>query len=202
MREYAYEFRGRIRLPWRDSRGMTGIEAAILLVAAVVVGTVSAVAILSAGLFAEQKAKESVIAGISGAGSGLEFRPPVIAQAITGDGGNVTQVTFALANAPGRSPADMTPGDTIIRYTDDNQSVIFAATGDFRFDATGLIRADSDNLIEPGEVYEITMTGFNSLTTPLRTGDTFTIEVITPQGAVLNIERTTPAALDSYNDLG
>ena len=67
---------------------------------------------------------------------------------------------------------------------------------------TGDGNADSDNLVEPGEIYRITLNGMEaSLDPDLSTGDTFIVEVIPPQGAVLHIERTTPVFIESFNDL-
>ena len=75
-------------------------------------------------------------------------------------------------------------------------------TGD-NFTVTGLGSADTNKLVEPGEIYEIKVTGMKSKFNPdLQTGDSFTIEVIPPQGAVIHIERLTPVQFESSNDLG
>ena len=89
---------------------------------------------------------------------------------------------------------------TIIRYTDTGQTL--SLTGD-DFTATGLGLADTDNLVEAGEIYEVKITGMAAKLSPdLGTADTFTVEIIPPQGAVLRIERLTPVALTAYTDLG
>ena len=62
--------------------------------------------------------------------------------------------------------------------------------------------ADVDNLVEPGEIYEVTMSNLANLTGDLTTATVFTLELIPPQGAVLHIERTTPVWLETFNDLG
>ena len=51
--------------PWSDQRGITGLETAIVLIAFVVVSSVSAFAALSTGLFSSDKAKETHAAGLS-----------------------------------------------------------------------------------------------------------------------------------------
>ncbi len=49
----------------RDSRGITGLETAIVLIAFVVVSSVFAFAALSTGLFPSDKSKETINAGLS-----------------------------------------------------------------------------------------------------------------------------------------
>lgn len=62
--------------------------------------------------------------------------------------------------------------------------------------------ADSDKLVEPREIYRITLNGMEAgLDQDLSTGDTFIVEVIPPQGAVLHIERATPVFIEPFNDL-
>jgi flagellin-like protein len=47
-----------------NQRGITGIETAIILIAFVIVASVFAYVVLSAGLFSTQKAKEAIHAGL------------------------------------------------------------------------------------------------------------------------------------------
>ena len=62
--------------------------------------------------------------------------------------------------------------------------------------------ADSDNLVEAGEIYEITLTSMTANLDPdLQTSDTFRLELIPPNGAVLFIERTTPVFLQNITSL-
>ncbi len=50
---------------FRDQRGITGLETAIVLIAFVVVSSVFAFAALSTGLFTSDKAKETIKAGLA-----------------------------------------------------------------------------------------------------------------------------------------
>ena len=187
---------------WHDQLGITGLETAIVLIAFVVVSSVFAFAALSTGLFTADKARETIRSGLSEARGTLEIKGPIIAKAVTGDGGNVTEFFFQVGNAAGGDFIDLTPGETIIKYTDKNQTQIFTGGSTFAFSASGVGNADADKLVEPGELYEINMTGLGSLGTTLKTGDIFTVEVLPPRGAVLTIQRTTPVALNIFNDLG
>ena len=182
-----------------EERGITGLETAIVLIAFVVVSSVFAFAALSTGLFSSDQAKETIRAGLSEARGTLELRGAVIAEDTDSDG-DVDKIYFQVANAAGGEPIDLTQGKTIIRYSDSSQSVIFDSAAMFSVSPVG--DADSDNLLEPGELYEISLLNMESnLATNLANSKTFVIEVIPPQGAVLYIERTTPVVVDKYNDL-
>ena len=187
------------RLSVNEERGITGLETAIVLIAFVVVSSVFAFAALSTGLFSSDQAKETIRSGLSEARGTLELRGAVIAED-TDVNGDMDKVYFQVANAAGGEPIDLTQGKTIIRYSDSSQSVIFDTSALFSVSAIG--DADSDNLLEPGEIYEISLLGMESnLATNLANSKTFSVEVIPPQGAVLFIERTTPVVVAKYNDL-
>ena len=200
------------RPQWRDQAGITGLETAIVLIAFVVVSSVFAFAALSTGLFTADKSKETIQAGLEEARGTLELKGSVLVkEAGENTGDVVNEISFTVANAAGGQFVAITPGRTIIKYSDKNQSVIFGATGDsFAFVVDPLGNADNDNLVETGEIYKITLKHLagsgdgarTGLTTTLKTGDTFQVEMIPPHGAVLLIERTLPITLTTFTDLG
>ena len=182
----------------RDNRGITGLETAIVLIAFVVVSSVFAFAALSTGLFSSDRSKETINAGLKEASGTLEVRGSVIAKATT-TGDAIDAITVQVANAAGGQAVDITPGETLITYSDADQSVTLVS-GDFT--VTGLGGADSDNLVEPGEMYEIKLTGLEAKLNPdLPKDKLFNINIKPPVGAVLHIQRWTPVALDKFNDL-
>ena len=203
MQKQVPKFRTTIPEHWRCQRGITGLETAIVLIAFVVVSSVFAFAALSTGLFSSDKAKETINAGLSEARGTLELRGAVIAQAsTTGDSGSISSMTLQVANSAGGESVDLTPGETIIKYSDASQARTFIDSGDYVFTVTGVGNADVDNLVEAGEIYEIALTALGNLTGDLSTDTVFTIEIIPPKGAVLHIERTTPVWLEIFNELG
>ena len=180
-------------------RGITGLETAIVLIAFVVVSSVFAFSALSTGLFSSDKSKETIQAGLSEARGTMEIRGSVIAED-TDSNGDIDKVYFQVANSAGGEAIDLTQGETVIRYNDTSQSVMFDATAEFS--VTPLGDADSDNLLEPGEMYELALLNMETnLATNLTNSATFTIEVMPPKGAVLHIERSTPVVLAQYNYL-
>lgn len=192
MLDPRFKFLRQVPPAWQDSRGITGLETAIVL---------TAFAALSTGLFSSDKAKETINACLAEARGTLELRGSIIAKS---SGDAINEISFHVSNAAGGQAVELTPGETLITYTDVNQSVTLdstATTGGFT--VTPLGNADSDDLVEPGEMYEVKIIGLDTKLNPTLLKDrSFTLEVKPPQGAVIHIERRTPVVLDTFNDLG
>ena len=192
---------------WNNQRGITGLETAIVLIAFVVVSSVFAFAALSTGMFSSDKARETVHAGLSQTRATMELKGSVIGTSdVAAVTGVLTTITFHVTQSAGGADIDLTPGTTIIKYTDETQAKLFGSTAGFT--VTGIGSADSDNLLERNEVYKIelinldlTGPGDDKLTNSLGVSKTFTLEVIPVKGAVLHIERTTPIYMDVINFL-
>ncbi len=186
-----------------DQRGITGLETAIVLIAFVVVSSVFAFAALSTGLFSSDKAKETISAGLAEARGTLELKGAVIATGIgsTGTTAAITSILFKVANAAAGESIDLTPGNTIIKYSDINQ--VYNMNDSSEFTATNVASfGNSDGLLEIGEVFEIKLLTLNStLTTILGTSQDFTLELVPPSGAVLFIGRRTPVSLKTSMNL-
>ncbi|MCL0048029.1 hypothetical protein M1N20_01020 [Dehalococcoidia bacterium] len=202
----------------REQKGITGLETAIILIAFVVVASVFAYTVLSAGLFAAERGREAVHAGLEGARAAIELRGGVIAEAGNVTTAAVNQLIFTVSSTLGGAPVDFTPPTNItggraaevgnnhvvvISYIDEDQ---------FRSDLGWTKRAigehDGDNLLEEGEKFQITVgrpaeaEGLVTALDPrLTKGRTFTIEIKPPVGAVLSIERTIPPRVDKVMNL-
>jgi archaeal flagellin FlaB len=206
----------------RDEKGITGLETAIILIAFVVVAAVFAYTALSAGLFATQKSQEAVYSGLEEARSSLELRGAVTATAGTnGASGTVKQVTFIVSNVLHGETIDFTAptadnatgkaasgsnNRVVISYVDSNQQV-----DNLYWTATPLGKNDSDEMLDDNEKFQVTIGSTTSgsgagnlidaLGTDLGPNQKFSIVVRPPVGAVLTIERTTPAYIDTIMDL-
>jgi archaellin len=188
------------------------------VIAAVFAGTM-----LSAGLFSAQKSQESVYSGLNQVRGTLGLRGDVLATAnSTGSNGTIKQITFIVNNVLGGQPVDFTPptadGNTgiadagssnkvVINYTDRNQAV-----KNLYWTMTRLGSSNGNNMLEQNERFEIIIGDtsstagnggnlVNALITRLGINKTFTLELLTPVGAVLAIERTTPAYIDPVMNL-
>jgi len=176
----------------RDERGITGLETAIILIAFVVVASVFAYTVLSAGIFSSQKGQEAIHSGLQQARSTLELKGDVVAK---GNATEVQSVVFCVGNALAGEVIDLTTpaggnNVTVISYS--SQGV---RTDDLSWTKTPLGTNDGDDLLEAGEMFEITV-DVTGLDETIDAYHTFSLEVKPPVGSVLVIERTTPAALD------
>ena len=197
-----------------DQRGVTGLETAIILIAFVVVASVFAYTVLSAGLFSSEKGKEAIHAGLEQARGTMEVVGGIIAKdegnvnySSTGADDIVDLIIFTVANALDGEPIDLTTtidsnddGDlsdesgqthtTIITYIDETQRV-----DDIAWTKAEVGKGDGDDLLEPGEKMQITV-NVSQLTTALDADNKFTIEIKPDRGSALLLERILPAVID------
>ncbi len=183
-----------------DETGITALETAIILIAFIVVASVFAFTILSAGTSSTQRGSEAINAGIKSVQSSMEVKGSVIAKDDAGTG-NVSTIVFTVGLVSGGDPVDLSTDAAkkvvIIGYRDSKQFV-----NDVPFDVAWVGAHANDPLLEQGELAEITL-NLGAASTPivLGTSQQFTIEVKPPVGAVLDLQRTTPAAIAAVNDL-
>ena len=211
----------------RKRKGFTGLEAAIVLTAFVVVAAVFSYVVLNAGFFTTQKSKEVVHTGVEQATSSLELSGDVIGHAwlydssnktyyhywnestddkYILDSNNLTVVEFYLTLTAGRNPISLS--DLVISYTDkdthegnisycNNES---AALGNLTMPSWNytIIYSDGDALLEYGEKAKIIIALPDYGVTR---NQEFTIEVKPSEGATLSITRTAPPSLDEMMSL-
>lgn len=159
---------------FQQQRGITGLETAIILIAFVVVASVFSFTVLSTGVFASERSKETVYAGLEEAKSSLEPRGSVIAfkgrAGTTTDEDTIYKIQFVLGNAIAGEPVDLTPPytsdstntdpdissgaeyKTVISYQDKNQYL-----SDVPWTIKLLGQSSNDYLLEQGEKAEITV---------------------------------------------
>jgi archaellin len=141
---------------------------------------VFAFAALSTGLFSCDKAKEIHAAGLSETRGTLELKGSVAAKVsgTTGSSGVVTSVEFQLSNAAAGNAIDMIPGNTVIKYGGNNQTLTLNSSTEFSASNIASF-GDSDYLLEVGEVFQVTLLNTDTqLTTDLGTNTAFTIEMV------------------------
>jgi len=187
----------KLKKAMRGERGITGLETAIILIAFVVVASVFAYTVLSAGIFSSQKGKEAIYTGLAEARSSLTLKGELVAHDTNSDG-KLNTVTFMLTNALNGEAVDMTPtaggnNVTVISYTDKTQHI-----DNLSWTVAKLGMDDGDNLLEPGETFEVTV---DVAAANVGSYTTFALDVKPPVGSVLVIEATTPAVIDAINIL-
>jgi flagellin FlaB len=191
----------------KGEKGMTGLETAIILIAFVTVAAVFGYAVLSAGLFSAERGKETIYAGLEQAKSNLEVSGSVIAKGTAG--AQVNTILVTVKNAIAGNPIDMTPCDGTANAT--NKCVISLTTAqdyfkNIKWTKTAIGAADTDNLLEVGEQFEVTITladlgTGNTLTDNLTANDSFSLQFKPSAGSTITIMRTLPAQIDAVMDL-
>ncbi|MBZ0297689.1 MAG: hypothetical protein K8L99_34350, partial [Anaerolineae bacterium] len=172
------------------------LETAIILIAFIVVASVFAFAILSLGSSSTEKSEEAIYAGLEGVQSSMSVKGAVIAKDDSGSG-NVESVIFTLALVAGGDPVDMGSSSVVIGYRDGAQYEPVAP-----WSVAWVGNTDSDDLLEDGELAEVTVDLATLLTTtPLSAQTEFTLEIKPPTGAVISLTRTTPAAIETVMEL-
>ena len=187
-----------------DQRGITGLETAIILIAFVVVASVFAYTVLSAGIFSSERGKEAVHAGLEEAQGSMSLVGSLVAED-PDDDEDVDKVVFTVANALAGIPVDLTcPTDatddgladaastnvTVLSFYDKNLSY-----DDITWEKVALGNDDGDELLEANEKFKITA-WFTATSGAVGTYHDFTVEVKPPHGSSLVIERTTPGVID------
>ena len=97
-----------------EQRGITGLETAIILIAFVVVASVFAYTVLSAGIFSSEKGKEAIHSGLEQARGTMELVGGVVLKdtgaptSSTSSDDKVDQVIFTVSNALDGEAIDLT----------------------------------------------------------------------------------------------
>ncbi len=172
----------------KDEKAFTGLEAAIVLTAFVVVAAVFSYVVLGAGFFTSDKAKEVIHSGVDQATSSMELSGDVIAK--EGSTDNVGYVLLTVQLTAGQAPVDMRKSKMVISYFDATQY-----NNNVTWDAVW-IKGEED-LLNPNEKAEINVTIPDGLLKNME----FTLEVKPPVGATLPVTRTIPGAVDSVMNL-
>ena len=201
----------RINGLWKDQKGITGLETAIILIAFIVVAAVFAFTVMTTGLFSTEKAKTTAQAGIAEASSTFAPKGGLIAECAQNAQNACTHVdalTFQITTASGSTGTSIAPDKIALIYSDDNQRDATNADINNRLPADGILStvtitkivasaANAPELLQQGDVAEIrvelnttagaaTLLGNNAL---------FRLEIIPQQGGSLILSRKTPPEL-------
>ena len=196
-------------------KGIVGIEAAIVLIAFVIVAAALAFVVLNMGMFTTQRSKEVIGRGLSEASSAIEVDGIVT--------GNVTNnkvgaLLIPLKVAPGREAVDLDPRKLAVKLVINSGAQGGVAYEDVYIDAVPpnqvtdtdintllnhvtqngtakiiIIQGDNDKVLEFGEkaILVIRMPTNNYLDTY----ESVMVEVKPVEGAPLTVERTVPPSL-------
>lgn len=180
----------------------TGLEAAIVLIAFVVVAAVFSYVVLGAGFFTTQESQRVVHTGVSQATSNMEILGDVYGLDTNGNG-EMDTVRFTVGLAAGGAPIDMTKVQMVWSTASTVETIanVTNLTGDpaegGKWNISEQNFGDTDLLLESGEQFTV----YVMPTAELGTSTKFSLEVRPSIGAALGLTRTTPAQIDAVNKL-
>jgi archaeal flagellin FlaB len=172
-------------------KGMTGLETAIILIAFVTVASVLAYSVLSAGIFSAERGKATVYGGLQQAQSSLDVKGAVIGTSADNDALTTLVVNLGLVN-----PTEQVDSAAIHLTLITNNVTEQLTTDDFTLAILpGSTERGAASMIERDEVWQLTVTIPADAT--IAAYESFTLQVIPPTGASLQIKRALPGYLDS-----
>jgi len=199
-------------------KGIVGIEAAIVLIAFVIVAAALAFVTLNMGFYTTQKSKETMKTGLEEATSALEVDGSVIG-AVNTTVKKVWAIAIPIKLSSGRNPVDLTK--VAITVTTENKTVYLSvSSSDLKTgnEAGGEVFSnldttsgdgdeflfieyvgDHDNLVEVNEkwVLVIQLNHTSVLNAMLDAYSMISVEIKPATGAPLTVERIIPAQLSN-----
>ncbi|WP_424357510.1 archaellin/type IV pilin N-terminal domain-containing protein [Methanocella sp. MCL-LM] len=183
----------------KNNAAFTGLEAAIVLIAFVVVAAVFSYVMLGAGFFTSQKSKEVVHTGVDQATSSIQLSGDVTG---IGAANEVTNLYVTLSLTAGNNPVDTSK--VVVSYKDNlqyNPRIFDGVTNaaDIHWVKSNQAAGSEDNMLEEFEKVrlDITIPGTYNLVANTQ----FTIEVKPAAGAILPITLTTPPVVSGVMTL-
>jgi len=181
-------------------KGITGIETAIILIAFVIVASVFAYVVLTAGLFSTQKANEVIHTGLDEAQSTIEVKGNVYGEMV---GGILDKVYMTVATTIGDNQIDFTDTSNNTNMVTISYADAYQIYNSVNWTMTMINDGNGDTLLDKNELFLLTIDLScvdDGATLPEeRPGayHKFNLEIKPPTGAVLVLERTIPARVDS-----
>jgi flagellin FlaB len=198
----------------KAKKGSVGIEAAIVVIAFVVIAAAVSYVVINMGFFATQKTKETIASGMQEATSALQLDGSVTAR--TGTGANVTYLLVPVKLSVGKSQVDLgnntvvtsvyLPTATLLNVYNGTSTATDWTTlmSDVGEDEAkfAIFNGDGDTVLESTEkaFLAIHLSNGNALVEY----DAIKVEVKTGRGAALTVVRTAPGGMtaDEFVDLG
>lgn len=178
-----------------DDSGFTGLEAAIVLIAFVVVAAVFSYVVLGAGFFTTQKSQETVYKGVEQATSNIQMIGQVYG-IDSGSSSSINKIQFSLGLAPGAPSLDLTKMLIVVTQPDQANTVTTltysaAAAAGSNFGVYNPATKANDRSIAGQNQETVTI----ALSSGLSANQKVTIELRPAVGAALPFTRTAPATI-------
>ncbi|HTY51947.1 MAG TPA: archaellin/type IV pilin N-terminal domain-containing protein [Methanomicrobiales archaeon] len=198
---------------FQKSEAFTGLEAAIVLIAFVVVAAVFSYVVLGAGFFTTQKSQEVVYKGVQQATSNIVINGEVYGDAegtadVNSGPHGIHTILFSIQLAAGGTPVDL--NRTVLTYQ--NRSVLqnldFASNiykpgvqpSNYQWCIVSTQNDDGDTALERNEKFTI-QANLSMGSSSLPAGEEFTLTIKPDVGAALPLVKTAPGGITVMNIL-
>jgi archaeal flagellin FlaB len=203
------------------SEAFTGLEAAIVLIAFVVVAAVFSYVVLGAGFFTTQKAQQVVYSGVQQASSNLiiigetygiaQGTPPVpprinailftIGLAAGGSSVDLNKTTFMYQNRTVLQTIDFPAGDPASVPPNQPRCAAGSQPGAYQWCILSSLNDDKDAALERNEQFtiQVNLSAVDDTTGGLPPSEDFTLTVRPDIGAALPIHKSAPGGLTPMN---
>jgi flagellin FlaB len=183
----------------KNDVAFTGLEAAIVLIAFVVVAAVFSYVMLGAGFFTSQKSKEVVHTGVDQATSSIQLSGDV--SAVSNGAGTIKWLYVTLELTAGNNPIDLTK--VTVSYKDDTKYFPGVWEGSNNWDYSQKVwvasnQAGGDNMLEQSEKIRLSIDLDTGAHDPAPGANTeISLEVKPQSGAILPITIHTPPVISN-----
>lgn len=183
--------------------GFTGLEAAIVLIAFVIVAAIFGFIVLQAGFTSTQRSQSVIQDGIKQAGSscmvtgtvyGISIEPKHVGSFIVPvgltAGGESIDITTVSIRFVGQNHREIIPQNTPLVDA-------FSQAGSWSVQQR--VNSNADHLLDPGEQFFLNISP--NILSDCKPGMSFTIEIKPAGRAALRVERTIPGSIEKVNRL-
>ncbi|KUL00301.1 MAG: Flagellin domain protein [Methanomicrobiales archaeon 53_19] len=192
----------------KNENAFTGLEAAIVLIAFVVVAAVFSYVMLGAGFFTAQEAQTVVHTGMGQASSSIEVLGEVYGfNGTSTENSSIVNITYTIGLTSGNTPMDMarmrvtlaTPDYREILTLQNDTGIGDPDRGNWSVTNIYDIVNEGDLVLDPNEKFQITVR--TPTDKAIGADQRFTISMQPEVGAMTTVVRTTPADIKAVNIL-
>jgi archaellin len=209
------------------NKSITGLSAAIVMIAFITVASVFAYTVINLGILATQKSQEVIVGGLQGVSAALVLDGPVYGYSNQeGSTANVTTVIFWLKTAPGADSVDLSVNVTAIAFENARgvwPNIYNSGDHDLNYTLAGITytakysggktackiewETGSGMALKRNGRVRVTidltaLTAVSTMAGEVMKNEQFAVIVKPPLGSFLQIVRYAPGAVKAWSDLG
>lgn len=207
---------------WKNKRGIVGIEAAIVLIAFIIIAAALSYVVINMGFYTTQKTKETMQTGLEESLTALQLDGVVTAKT-NATSNEILYLLIPVKLSAGKASVDLKNESIIVSVYLPNATYLNIYQGAATASSTSwddlhsllnlgdrqakfaIYNGDGDTVLESNEkAFLMIRLASNSTDGMVGDYETAKVEVRTPKGAALTVVRTAPGGMpaNSFIDLG